>query len=407
MVSYMNSNVYYLDSKYNTLFCGSTVTGAENVWRQQTGWCFIPNNRYDNWLTHKQWFDLVTNHNKFIPHSCEIIVQNMIPLTDSLSIAQDTTFMSFNNTIYALGYQDNKYECNMREENSYPELYWREGITYKQNGNAPAQDKKLTLPEYLHYLPMVKLANVWRPYTIYAWDPFCSPESIMELRPGKNSLVFSWKRSGADDGNWVSTQAFFGTVNTSDNSNIPQMWDYYQDFKGTIVTPPLNSKNDPRNTNTNKKMSLHYQQFYHNPIPMMMLKLMPIMSTTNQELKQSAMIVIIRKISFEVTPRKGSINFPVLERSMASGFSGQYNVEDSAWKLPYSNTLGPIQYTGAPIMKNIDNAPIEMGGVAHLTLQRKDNEEIRRLQGEALYEKALPIVQRPYAPKNDTVPMTD
>lgn len=386
MVEYINTNVYYLNSAYNQLYCGKLQAGNGSLWQQQTGWAYIPNIRYDNWLTMKQWFDLVTNHNKFIIHSCECVVQNMIPLTDNLSIAQDTTFMSFNNSIYALGYTDNHYETFPKEYSTKWELLWREGISYKQNGTEVQPDEKMTLPNYVHYLPTVLAGQPQRsvPFTIYAWDPFCTPSSIQELRPGKNAIKFSWERSGSDDSNWVNTNTFFGMVNQSDSSNVPQMWDYYQNFSGEIITPMRNSKNDPRNPNYRKKESLHYEQYYNSPITQWFLKLMPITGTNNTELKQSAMVVMVKKIRFEVTPRQGTTNFPQVMRSITSNWSGEYKA--GLMNASWTGNLGPITNTGVPPYSGIDQHPYAN---ATLELTKPQADSISRLnKGDKL---AFPI----------------
>lgn len=399
MVEYMNTNVYYLNSGYNELYCGKAVAGKP-IWTQNTGWSFIPNCRYDNWLTLKQMFDLITNHDKFIIHSCDVTVQNMIPLTDSLSIAQDTTFMSFNNTVYAVGYQDNKYETFMREWGQAWELLWREGISYKQEATGAASDQKMILPSYIHYLPQVQFAGTpptFRPYTCYAWDPFCNPDSIMELRPGKNAISFSWERNQADGNNWNSTARYLANTNVSDNLNQPDVWANYANLSSEVITPPLNAKNDPRNPNYNKTMALHYKHYWNHPIPNMLMKLMPIMGTNNSELKQQAMVVIVKKIRFEVTPRVGCTNYPQVMGSFenpAGQWAGEYKAGMMA--MGWHQAIGPLNQRGVFPYRDIDQLPYAAPNMEAKTTVNIDDgvkEAIKRSRsGETIHVGATTTV---------------
>lgn len=92
--TFENTNIYYIKNAANQLHCGSIKKelGDSLVVSQFTGWHVIPVRTYDNWLTDKQWLALADKR-LIIPKSCEVTVQNAIPLTDDLSIAQDTTYV--------------------------------------------------------------------------------------------------------------------------------------------------------------------------------------------------------------------------------------------------------------------------------------------------------------------------
>lgn len=397
MVEYINTNVYYLNAEYNRLYCGKLQKASPSLWQQQTGWAYIPNSRYDNWLTMKQWYDLYTNHNKYILHSCECVVQNMIPLTDNLSIAQDTTFMSFNNTIYALGFTDSSYETFPKEYSQAWELLWREGICFKQAGAEVQPDYKLTLPNYVHYLPTVMAGTPQQsvPYTCYAWDPFTTPSAIQELRPGKNAIKFSWQRDSVDDNNWCSTGTIFGTTNFSDSSNVPETWDYYANLSSEVMTPLKGSKHDPRNPNYRKKESIFFEGFWNKPVTNWFLKLMPITGTNNTELKQSAMVVMVKKIRFEVTPRINTGNYPQLMRSLTHQWTGEYKagVMGKSW----TGVIGPILNTGVPTYQAVDQNPYL---AATVDISRDGLEELERGRVTSL---TVPVKMSRGSPAKPTV----
>lgn len=390
-----------MESGFNQLFCGENA-GKNNLWMQDTGWSFIPNSRYDNWLSPKQWYDLVSNHNKFIIDSCEIVVQNMIPLTDNLSISQDTTFMSFNNTIYALAYTDSEYETYQKEIIGKNSILWREGVTFKQGTDKAQLVGRLVLPKYVHYLPQRADASGYEPYTYLAWDPFCKPSSLQELRPGKNAITFGWQRSAEDNDNWASTGFWLGNQNEADGSNVPDIYGLDVNNNSQVLTPYSRSKQDPRNANYYSKKSRTYMHYWHKPIPNFFMKLMPILSTTNTELKQTAQVVIVKTITFEVTPRSGSGNFPQVQRGWITEkyLSGRYGVA-TPFKENYNMAMRPVDTVGIWPYSAIENAPATSQKVltqitpAELDSIRRDNKSlvkayaVREMEEVALPEKVV------------------
>lgn len=320
-VEYMNTNIFYIKNDLNQLYGGKFVPdpNKRNFWVQHTGWHFIPNTRFDNWLTPRQYYDLMNNHSKFRVHRVELILQNMIPLTDNLAINQETTFMSFNNTIYALGYTDKHYETIQIDEKV--DLLWREGVRYKQASYsaAPIISGKQYLPLYAHPLPMEKVPDSTgtlreTPLAIYSWDPLVHSSSLMELRPGKNAITFSWSRHPEDDSKWFSTIQNYWVTNAEDRSQKPIYTYADYDFRRRWITPGGLFKVDPRNgIFENKRTMVTQDQIWKYPMTNFFVKMMPIVGTKNQLLQHEAQVVLTRKIYFDVQPRIGAINFPQLD----------------------------------------------------------------------------------------------
>lgn len=344
VVEYMNSNIYYIESDPNQLFCGK-LDATKKSYQIETGWHFLPNQLWQNYLTPKQHFDLITNHDKIRPKYVKWIIQNMINLTDSLSIAQDTTFVSFNNTVYAVGYTDKHYETIFKEVSD--DLMWREGVKYGLQNNACVMTSILKLPKYVHYVPVLD-----KPLTGFAWDPLCDPIDIMELRPGKNAITYEWNRHSSDDDKWYSTGKFFATQNTGNNDNLPEFQDYSTDIKLGWITPGQLMKQDPRSTNYNKTKTSHYKYLWNYPIPNMFIKIVPIVGTDKKLIRNFAQVVVIRKIGFDVTPRSNHTNYPQMQAHFAASASWQ-----DPEKLSFPLALRPYENIGQPPPYDIDNSP--------------------------------------------------
>lgn len=359
MVEYANTNIEYITNDPNQLYAGTIVDDAlkNKVWSVKTGWHFIPNQRWANFLNPRQWFDLVTNHESFRLSKIEITVQNMIPLTDNLSIDQNTTFMSFNNTIYALGYQDNIYETVFVEGDNEEDLLWREGIKYKMTTSSTiAIQGKSYLPQYTHFLPM----QLDKPLAIYGWDPMVFSNQLSELRPGKNAIQYGWSRSSADDDKWYSTGKWFSMSNMNDASNKPVFESFFTDYKLTIMTPSSKAKSSIRfNYLKDKRTKLQkHDTIWQHPIPNMFIKMIPIFGTKNQLLKHEAQVVITKKIYFDVTPRKQAGNFPQMVEAYADlnkFYGGLWATTDNVFKLAYTPAIRRPDRLGLPPYALIDS----------------------------------------------------
>lgn len=314
------NKMYYFENDKNKDF---------NV--QTTGWHFIPNQRYDNWLTPRQWFDLVTNHDKFRLVSCECTVQNEIPLTDNLAIGQDTTFMNFNNTIYALGYTDKHYETAPVE--STFNLLYREGVIINPvNGTV---EGKQTLPLYNH--PLVK-KNANDTFSVYAWDPFIHANNLMELRPGKNAMSFKWEAHPSDGDKWYSTAKYFSLQSTYDDTNIPQRHTNEIGYQDEWMTLPQVMKTHPQAVDYNRLQVNVYNYIWNYPINNWFCKMIPIVDTKNGLLKHQGLIVLNRKIRFEVTPRSNTTNYPQIQN---------YWIDESKFTRIQGQSLLTVRYDQA------------------------------------------------------------
>lgn len=341
-VEYHNTNMYYIKNEPNYIYGGTVIDAPDKTYKFtsiQTGWHFIPNVLMQNFLVEKQYFDLYTNHSAWALDSIEVIVQNLIPLTDNLAINQETTFMTFNNTIYALGYQDNHYECNFNEEST--DLVWREGMVFQQSGTqAPTVKGKLYLPQYVHYLPHWDSST---PSTAFGWDPFVHSNSLSELRPGKNAITFNWK---ADETKWYTCLRDFTTANTEDKQNAP----YYDYFNFTQhaqwLTPASLIKTDPRTSYWVKQRAFFTpEHLWANPIPMMLIKMIPIYGQNNALLQHEAQIVIHKIIRFKVKPRKSGTNYPQLSAKYATKSNYGWTLANRPAMENWQPCIGPPEKT--------------------------------------------------------------
>lgn len=347
LVTYENCASVYFNNNFNKMFAMTNVT-ANVTADQDTGWHFIPNQTYSNWLTPRQWFDLITNHDKFKLHSCEVTVQNMIPLTDQLSIGQDTTFMTFNNTIYALGYTDKHYETNFVTQSFSP--IWKEGVSFDATGGTKT---KVILPQYQHKLAKVNQEGVC---SSYAWDPFIHPQSLMELRPGKNAIKYMWSADPVDNDKWYSTSVYTTTINhktlTADRHSM------LDDFTNEVMTPGQTIMEDPRFDYKDKQI-MYYKKCWRYPINNWFIKMLPIVNSKGELMKHEAQVFLVRKITFEVTPRTNTTNWPQLQFNFADTSKIAFGFNQIP-TVKYGLALRPAEHQGQPPYQNsMDNTDLD------------------------------------------------
>lgn len=212
----------------------NTTTGTAGY---NTGWHIIPNMLWEHYVTPKQWADLIINYEAYSVKSVSVKVFNMIPMTQQLAIQGNTIFTAFNNCIYCLGYEDDLYETSW--ENYYAEgynNYWH-NLIYKEglicNYNADTK-RRFELPIYIWQTPNARprsarsyenwdqgsntLSAVYPAGTAAAgssnnyadrptgvcWDPMNRPDKLMELRPGKNTIGYSWNVHDCDVNKWFN-----------------------------------------------------------------------------------------------------------------------------------------------------------------------------------------------------------
>lgn len=379
VVEYQTVNYFYIKNDWNRLnFQPNTVKGCT---RQQTGWHFIPNSRFCDYLNPAQWFDLVTNHETARLLDVECLAQNLIPLTDQLAIQQTTTFVSFNNTIYALCYSD---DCNEtvaqtnKQQNAHP-IHCREGISISATGDV---SDKLYLPDYVHYTPPLGTGaqNSVLPGKNYFWDPLTRASKLQELRPGKNSVRFHWSVHDMDKhiiwnlglGSWTHPLE----ADSSTNTQVPQYMDMIHYNTYTAQLTPLSyavadtfRNQYPPDTKTglypigNTQYDLQNalwasQNGFKHPIQNWFIKMVPIFDSNKALLKHEAQICIVKRIRFEVTPRKSAVNMPRIDYMMADNvhMSNDSCLKDPhfAPAIPKLTTLG---YHAIPNGRTLDNVP--------------------------------------------------
>lgn len=330
----MTTNFFYIKNDYNRC---NYLTGSQSgqYHLQATGWHYISNQTYADYLNKAQWFDLVTNHEYMRPIKIDCIVQNLIPMTDQLAIQQNTTFLSFNNTIYALAYDDTCHETNTRSKfNSIQNpVVFREGIKIATDGTV---SEKTYLPDYTHHVPSVTRTSATASTAMpnYFWDPLTRSTALMELRPGKNSIQFGWSCSDEDKHIWYDltsglilpskyqdyttngSQINYSVIDRSyDKGSItPDSYALFDFYRSTKQGSSLAQNN----TDYPGEARLWASQCaYKKPINNWFIKMIPIFDANKALLKHEGQICIVKKITFEVQPRKSAVNWPRIEYNMA------------------------------------------------------------------------------------------
>jgi len=233
-VSYSsNYMVYWDNSPY--IYPTSDNPQLNNVFTMNTGWHVLPTMLWKHFLSPKQWWEFHINYEAYHVAGYTATLYNPIPITQNLAIQGTSTFNAFNNTIYSLGAQDILYETSYH--NWWTDPVWKYFYTaYKEGavrtGNTGSEKwQRLVLPKYLWENSATDPVDVytwsWDPTPpIYAsaaavwphtnqgeqhadysgcfWDPLTDPDSILELRPGKNSMTFNWATHGCDESIWYN-----------------------------------------------------------------------------------------------------------------------------------------------------------------------------------------------------------
>lgn len=201
-----------------------------------TGWHVLPNILWKHLCTPAQWAQMTINYEAYHVKGVKATIFNCVPMTTQLAIQGNTLFTAFNNSIYGMAYKDELYETNWHNwyiyNNKTPHnLMYKEGLgcTYGGDGNY-----RQSLPIYTWHAPNSRANyrctydnhpndysslnsgqsgvfpvpsgdayNHWRPTGIL-WDPLNRPDHIMELRPGKNAITFTWETHSCDEGKWFN-----------------------------------------------------------------------------------------------------------------------------------------------------------------------------------------------------------
>lgn len=200
----------------------SAVSEEQNNRTQiQTGWHPIPCILWSHFVTPKEWAEFQIKYEAYTVKGYKIKLFNMIPMTTQLAFGANQVYTAFNNCIYAVGYQDDFYETSWEnwylDDNRWkqPHLAFKEGMYF--DSTAP---KRFMLPQYTWEIPNFRYYNQWSasnsnqnasgvfptagfPTGLF-WDPFNHPKSILEFRPGKNAITFSWERHACDADKWFN-----------------------------------------------------------------------------------------------------------------------------------------------------------------------------------------------------------
>lgn len=223
---------YWNNSPY--IYPSSIYSQLNNVTNFNTGWHVLPTMLWKHFISPRQWYELAINYEAYHVEGYTATLYNPIPITQNLAIQGTSTFSAFNNTIYTLGAQDILYETSYH--NWWTDPIWsRFYVAYKEGvirtGQEAAPNTRLVLPTYLWETPSTApvdnttwawdavppaypTAGTTWPDTGQGnkvsfgsgvfWDPLTDPDSIMELRPGKNSMTFNWSAHGCDESIWYN-----------------------------------------------------------------------------------------------------------------------------------------------------------------------------------------------------------
>lgn len=203
------TNQPYIYPRNNVNREGNTINATYN-----TGWHILPTILNKHFFTPKAWAELCINNQAYHVKGYTIELFNPVPLTTQLAIQGTTAFTAFNNTIYGFGYQDQEYETPWENWFSTTNAPFSHNLVYKEGLiQDPGQSTghRYMLPIYAYDTARVRLLNQntanfptdGTPTGIF-WDPFNDPDNIMEIRPGKNAIRFSWECHPTDADKWFN-----------------------------------------------------------------------------------------------------------------------------------------------------------------------------------------------------------
>nr|QKE54982.1 MAG: capsid protein [Parvoviridae sp.] len=344
----------------------------------QTGYHIIPNILWRHYATPKQWFTFTSKYEAYHVHAAEAHVFNMIPMTQQLAIQQTSTFTAFNNCVYGWGYTDKYYETSWynyfdstAQSIDSHNLAYKEGQIHKANSDTKI---RYILPKYNWQVPHTRTStdNTWanfqtgggaglgvypttgKPTGIF-WDPLNEPGSIMELRPGKNTMSFHWNCHPCDENKWynidglaewwpytttgpynvnfqrpqsnvlsrqldpdrLSTRYQKGTISEAKNNindyTIPNLYNcpivpiawFWQEMKSSIIQDTWQGKTRPDLL----YCGTEYEQ-YHYPPTQWFTKLVPLFDDNGTHIACYANISIKLILHLKVKPRRSAIYAP-------------------------------------------------------------------------------------------------
>lgn len=222
-ITFTNTYCMYLDNQaYSYPDQDDWKTGT-NFHEYATGWHVLPTILWRHFATQKQIAEMCIEYEAYKVNGYKMTLFNLIPMTHQLAIQRTNVFTAFNNCMYCVGYQDDLYETNFfpwydeSEANSSPILIYKEGLQCRPTDQ---QRKRYKPPKYNWKIPGVRTIgpNTWGNSTgagesVFPdggwptgviWDPFNRPDKLLEYRPGKNSITFTWNVADCDEGKWFN-----------------------------------------------------------------------------------------------------------------------------------------------------------------------------------------------------------
>lgn len=206
---------------------GNDKSSTDNInLSYNTGWHIIPSILFKHFCTPRAWAEFNINYEAYHVEGYKITLFNMIPMTTQLAIQGTNVFTAFNNTIYALGFQDDVYETPYHnwlqsndDETHANNLLYKEGLIAKYESSNKI---RYTWPIYQWAIPRTRTTTdeTWaftslsgagegvfpskgKPTGIL-WDPMNEPSKLMEFRPGKNAISYSWNCHPCDEHVWFN-----------------------------------------------------------------------------------------------------------------------------------------------------------------------------------------------------------
>lgn len=242
---FANSYMAYIDN--NPYIYPNDNDDEQTTQQINTGWHIIPNILWRHFATPRQWAEFLIRYEAYHVDSIKIQIFNMIPMTTQLAIQGTNIFTAFNNTIYGMGYTDHLYETSWHNWFSYDDKTDSLNLLYKEGlmcNYGAATKRRFRFPIYQWHLPNSRLTTVntydrWDDIPDYTdfvegkrggqsgvypsgiadknllrnhvarptgviWDPLNRPNDIMELRPGKNTIAFTWSSHPSDAQCWFN-----------------------------------------------------------------------------------------------------------------------------------------------------------------------------------------------------------
>lgn len=352
-MTFTNSYYAYIENGKNE-YAPVTSAASVNPMIYFTGYHRIPNQVWADYMNPRQWFEMIYGSRALCIKSASIMISNMIPLTEQAAIQGNATFTTFNNTIYALCYEDNSYETDWEESTDRPDRLWfREGLNMVTN-------TRYMLPTYTHSIVRT-VANpdvVTCPHA-FAWDPLINAESIKELRPGKNAVQYHWS---ASEDRWINTHLMqqFDPSHTPGTSNTETWFSkniYYQNLAN--ITPHMRVNFTAKMSDTNTKGPAGLKPAiltpsdpftsYLKPIPNWFIKMVPLFDAGHNLIKTTAQVLITTKLTVETLPMTNAIQAPVVRGISDLGHSnGVAPISSFHYKTELSNNSGKLYGTAEP-----------------------------------------------------------